>query len=151
MAPTTAPKTCGALFQQCIDHLLPIPMTPLQLFAAGMVYGQAEKVYLGACQASMFRPSAEHRAWHLELTRYICDLMDLRLVTALRFEISDEIWICRPGAERILRECLERDEVNSPAWHTFRGLMTGVPMDEVDMEFHRRRGFGLPCDRVTRT
>ncbi len=31
----------------------------IRIFAAGFVSGQAEKVYLGACRAAMFRPSQD--------------------------------------------------------------------------------------------
>src|SRR3990167_3489879 len=85
-------KTCGpmyldALHQYCGD---PIDEEKANLFAAGFISGQAEKVYLGACTAAMFRPSADRRSVVESMLDEICGRYGLEWVP-----MDDEIWIIR--------------------------------------------------------
>ena len=36
-------------------------------------------------------------------------------------------------------------------WHKDRGLMCGVPHNEIDYMFHERTGYGQPCDVVEKS
>jgi hypothetical protein len=52
--------TCGELFRDAMQSHTDMSPEQIRVFAAGYVTGQAEKIYLGACAAAMFRPSPEH-------------------------------------------------------------------------------------------
>jgi hypothetical protein len=135
-------RTCGPLYN---EGMLAYCRSAEEerLFAAGFVSGQAEKVYLGACRAAMFRPSPEKRDMLIEVVIEVAKRYELAVDYLL-----DEIWILRSSfdGQWILFSSLLNQEVNSPAWHVWRALLCGVPVDEVDLEFHKRKGFGEKCD-----
>ena len=131
-------RTCGAYYKEFREHFSCLDLTTEQAICIGFMYGQAEKVFLGACNASMFRPLLERKNWSIDQLKWICALLQLSIVIADRKEIEREIWICKPQSRWLLQETLEREEYNSLAWHIFRGLMTGVPLTEIDNEFHTR-------------
>ncbi len=135
--------TCGVLYKETADQFGQTPET-VDAFAAGHVSGQAEKVYLGACKAAMFRPQPDRHAWLLEVVQAIAGRYGLQ-VQCLTYmdggEIRNEIWISRQGVGKWLDY-----PVNSQQWHTLRGLVCGVPLGEIDGLFHLRPGYGQPCD-----
>jgi hypothetical protein len=110
-------------------------------FAYGFCAGQAEKVYLGACQAAMFRPSPEHLDWYLTEVRVIAAHFGLT-VTLLDShcpKTPTEIWIHKGKIGEWLQH-----EVNSPDWHRLRAAACGIA--DVDTEYHLRCNYGEKCD-----
>ena len=134
-------QACGSLF---LDGLLKYAgdnPEKVRLLAAGFVTGQAEKVYLGACMAAMFRPSEAYRdmVWHL--------VVDIARRYELCFDaIGDETWIWHPKAHGLISAMVHACEL-SEEWHSIRGLLCGVPAREIDPTFHLRKGYGESCDR----
>jgi hypothetical protein len=135
-------RTCGPLYNEGMLAYCK-NVEEERLFAAGFVSGQAEKVYLGACRAAMFRPSPEKRDMLIEVVVEVAKRYDLAVDYLL-----DEIWILRRTREDqwALFSRLQDEEVNSPIWHTWRAYLCGVPAEEVDLDFHKRKGFGEKCD-----
>ncbi len=141
--------TCGPLYLDALQSYTEGDPEKVRLFAAGFINGQAEKVYLGACLAAMFRPSPERleMVWEMAedaILRY--DLCGPRL-------LGDEVWIYRSaagGCMSVLDELLRIGEAQSPQWHTIRGVLTGVPILEIDTQFHCRKGAGEQCDLPTK-
>lgn len=112
-------------------------------FAAGFVSGQAEKVYLGACRAAMFRPSQERRDMILEIISDVVRRYDLCYVGMVGSK--NEIWICRREWVANVRELHSLKE-DSVMWHSKRAWLCGIPDNEVDLKFHLRSGHGERCD-----
>lgn len=148
----SVPKTtCGPLYRALLHHFCAAPGSlggaggldtdKVALFAAGFCCGQAEKVYLGACTAAMFRPSAERRAMLLEVLAHVCAVYGLLVV-----ERQDEVWVCRDQETKTNVMLMDFGTPNSPAWHRSRGDLCGVPDDEIDEAFHERQGYGERCD-----
>lgn len=138
-----ARPTCGVLYEQSANEFRDHPLA----FAAGHVSGQAEKVYLGACRAAMFRPQPDVYQAILGIVRSIAGRYGLT-VSEFPYEGSDsrrrEIWISRDNQ---IGEWLCH-KPDSPMWHVRRGQACGVPDREIDEQFHERRGYNEPCDGV---
>ena len=140
----TSRKTCGPLYKEAILKYAGGDPDKEYLFAAGFVSGEAEKVYLGACPAAMFRPSSDNLWW---LREVVIDVM--RRYGLWHWQIGDELWIFRPDYFDQLKELEdlhEAKEVNTPRWHGLRAELCGVPEAEIDLAFHEREGYGEPCD-----
>jgi len=110
----------------------------LRAFAGGFISGQAEKVFLRACYAAMFRPASEHHALVEEIVISTCERYYLS-----QWQIGTEIWIFRPGGEghfllSRLNEMFSLDAVNTPQWHLLRAELCGVPASRIDIRFHER-------------
>ena len=133
-------KTCGPIYKEGLDRYTDGDPEKIRIFAAGFCSGQAEKVYLGACMAAMFRPSPEKRAMLLEVVQDIVQRYGLIVIT-----IGEEIWISRPEYSTAVQEIVNLGE-NSPDWHVRRGLLCGVPPHEIDHKFHLRKGYGERAD-----
>ena len=126
--------TCGPLFLKCIESfVLPSDRVSsrdsLKIFSAGHMVGQAEKIYLGVCSAAMFRPSPEYRNWAIEAAIKISGIYGLEVSLFGREEIKDL-------------------DVNSSKWHIWRAKLCGIPDYNIDAEFHLRKGYNEPCDKV---
>jgi hypothetical protein len=135
-------QTCGPLYKLALDMYAGDDPEKMRLFAAGFVSGQAEKVYLGACQAAMFRPSADRAAMINELVKDACERYGL----LMWWMLDQEIWLCRDaGTMATVREMAQRTP-NSPGWHRLRAMLCGIPVDEIDEKFHERKGAGKRCD-----
>lgn len=142
--------TCGILFNKCLNHFTSmLSDDPILLFASGMAVGQAEKIFLGACQAAMFRPSPENQAKMLSVCVYLSGVYGLEVSVFQREEIANEIWLHNGKCVDLLSRTLTTEEVNSPIWHTVRGVLCGVPFNQVDLDFHKRRGYREVCDEVS--
>lgn len=142
--------TCGVLFNKCLTHFTSLFSDDLVLlFAAGMATGQAEKIYLGACQAAMFRPSPENHSKMVVVCDYLSSTYGLEVSIFQREEIANEIWLHNSKCTNLLSKILTTEEVNSPIWHTVRGMLCGVPFNQVDMDFHERKGYRENCDEVS--
>lgn len=142
--------TCGPMYKEAIDHYCGSTGPDfcrsndpalVRVFAAGFVSGQAEKVYLGACRAAMFRPSAERYGMLIDVASDVARRYGLTVVTGVKFEI----WICRDEWAPMVRTLKDAEE-NSRIWHECRGFLCGIPFEECDYEFHLREGHGQRCD-----
>lgn len=137
-------KTCGALFKEGIDRYAGNDSEKRKMFAIGFWYGQAEKVFLNACKAAMFRPSLERNPWALETLREIADHYGL-VTVIIEYENMTELWITKP-INRTEVEAIIDVSANSEAWHVRRGLLCGIPTNEIDPIFHLRQGYGKYSD-----
>lgn len=150
----TAP-TCGELYKTFSAWAIAqYADTPVLLFAAGSIQGQAEKVYLGACPASMIRPSA---AWQHEALRI---LVEVSKVYGLHFsqifyDHHVEYWLykdtwCVDELEQLATQGLRNTQRWSQGewnwWHVTRARLCGIPWHEIDMQYHTREGYGDTCE-----
>lgn len=135
--------TCGPLYKDGLDLYAGGDAASIRLFAAGFVSGQAEKVYLGACRAAMFRPSQDRYGMLIETVRDVAFRYGLDVVEPIGSK--KEIWICRTRFRQDVASLVEIKE-DSPEWHEARAWLCGVPKDEVDIDFHLRSGHGQRCD-----
>lgn len=130
--------TCGVLFRRILEKFT--DGTPRELMLAGTLFaaGQAEKVFSGACLASMARSSPEYYDVTVDNMRFIAQVYGL---TVVPLPYLGEIWICRKeNASHI--SAMSELLINSPAWHYARAWLCGIPTEEVDEQFHLRRGYG---------
>lgn len=143
------PTTCGPLYLDALATYATDDKT-YKAFAAGFIHGHTEKIHLGAVPAAMFRPSQERCSLVLQIVndavkRYGLDGYYLSTSQGAEYWIFKDDWAGR------LLQYLSRKQAeieNSWAWHCFRGLLCGIPMDRIDPRFHERKGYGEPCDRV---
>lgn len=143
MSPTR--KTCGPLYREAFLKYTDGDPDKERLFAAGFVSGQAEKIFLGAYPAAMFRPSAEKLGWFGKIVVDVVRRYDLKFR-----HVGKEIWIYRlEHRDRIseLTEMYDSEEENTPRWHGLRAELCGVPEAEIDLAFHERKGYGEPADQ----
>jgi len=135
-------KTCGSMYKAGLETYAHNE-DEVRIFAAGFVTGQAEKVYLGACRAAMFRPSEDRRAMLISIVQDVCSRYDLVYVGHVGSNY--EIWICR---REWMFEIVRMGDLkeNSPMWHAKRAFLCGIPDMEVDEQFHLREGHGQRCD-----
>lgn len=138
--------TCGPLYLAALKRYARTQSEEL-LFAAGFVYGEAEKIYLGACGAAMFRPSAEMREWLDLIVREAAEHYGL-LFRPLNTSRGEELWLLRDQKEDVFFRRLTTEPENTVPWHRIRALLCGIPMTECDDHFHERRGFGERCDGI---
>ncbi|MBI2053578.1 MAG: hypothetical protein HYT41_02450 [Candidatus Sungbacteria bacterium] len=140
---TRTSATCGELFKKFLLRYTEGDPEKVRVFDAGITYGQAEKVYLGACTAAMFRPTDQYWDTKLKSCKEVCGLLKLCTVI-VHTSVGREIWVCRPENEALVRNLLHISE-NSPQWHIFRGNLCGIPQSEIDVQFHLRKGYGKPA------
>jgi hypothetical protein len=141
--------TCGPLYQEALQKLVVERFPVLTLsdvqkgFASGFLAGLAEKVCLGASRACMVRPFMDNRGWFFDVAKITSDVYGLlgRVYIYQDPERGEmyEIWLLRDRAALGLFLQMEREEVNSRKWHHMRGRLCGVPLNEIDEEFHKRR------------
>ncbi len=134
--------TCGPLYFEGLKHFTDMNPEITNIYAAGFAAGQAEKIYLGACSASMCRPSPERVDSMREIVKKVASIYGL-FVTEIQCTYGIEIWMCK--FEGTIDELLNVSE-NSSEWHTRRGLLCGVPAHQIDHFFHQRTGHGERCD-----
>lgn len=133
--------TCGPMYKEALERYAGDDAELIRIFAAGFVSGQAEKVYLGACRAAMFRPSQDRYGMLIETVRDVAQRYGLTVVEGIGSQ--NEIWVCRPDDAELVRGQMQYPE-NSPPWHVHRATLCGV--DEIDVRFHLRAGSGERCD-----
>lgn len=138
-------KSCGPLYQEALAAYTAYEPDNVRLFAAGFVHGQAEKVYLGACNAAMFRPSEERWAMVERLVAEAASRYRLKVVV-IATDRGRELWLCRSEATVSVVEGMPTVPTNTARWHRVRGLLCGVPACEIDADFHSRDGHNDPCD-----
>ena len=141
-------QTCGPLYQKQLDYYAKGDPFLMRAFAAGFVTGEAEKIYLGACAAAMFRPSKQHLDTLFRIALKASETYELS-IRVLNCPDETEIWLffydARVGD---VIGAMEKTGRNTPTWHALRGVLTGVPLREIDCEFHLRTGHGEPCDNL---
>lgn len=153
MSAMTRP-TCGTLYRLFEEHcqvetfLQPaaIPYGDIRLAdrAIGHMRGQAEKVYLGACQAFMIRPAQDWWDWALMAMEFTCEQYSLAFYRA---KDHGEIWGCRTRSIREhLVEVLRDTTRDGVLWHQQRAMLCGIPREAVDVNYHRREGHGARCE-----
>lgn len=137
--------TCGPLYKAGLESFTGMDPDKIPIFAAGFISGQAEKIYLGACQAAMFRPPKEWVGVVSEIAHEVADRYGLEGV-CLPTSRGEELWMVRsPAVRTSILGLLDMPE-NSPEWHERRGLLCGVPPYHIDVNFHERSGYGVRCD-----
>ena len=138
-------QTCGPLYKAGLEEFTGMDSRKIPIFAAGFISGEAEKIYLGACSAAMFRPSADWFDRVFNICHQVARRYEL-LVRVLDTTKGCEIWILRSNlfAEMIVQ--LAGYGENTAEWHRVRGRLCGVPEHELDSAFHERSGFGERCD-----
>lgn len=140
--------TCGELHRQCRELFRDLKSYD-DIFAAGVICGQAEKVYLGACSAAMFRPSVGRYQFCYEAVLRATNIYGLILATLpchYAGEPCVEVWICRNEQASSAVHSLNGMKMNSEAWHATRAELTGIPAAEWDFEYHLRENHGMRCD-----
>lgn len=100
-------------------------------YAIGFYAGQMEKVLAGACQYCMFRPNSQDIAQLEPLIRRLAE--EYGLVAEL---YDGEFWISR----RTPLDRLKLLRKHSPEYHALRAKMCGIPVEEIDPEYHLRSG-----------
>ena len=86
----TEQKTCGPLYRDGLGEFTDMDPDLILVFAAGFASGQAEKIYLGACQAAMFRPSEERWDAVMEIVVKVRDRYGLHTTSLTKEEIRNE-------------------------------------------------------------
>lgn len=95
--PRGSKPTCGPLYLAALKRYATTPAEE-RLFAAGFVYGEAEKIYLGACHGAMFRPSAEAHSWLNDVVMEAAEHYGL-LFRPLPTSRGEELWLLSTSAE----------------------------------------------------
>lgn len=153
---TRTSRTCGELYTQIITWALErYADNPLAMFACGSIAGQAEKVYLGACLATMVRPAEEYRSLVCEIAGQVARIygLDYEIITPGG---SLEVWVIRwtSGSRALIGEIsrMATQDMHAwdarawTAWHGMRAKLCGVPMEAVDCDYHLREGYGKRCE-----
>lgn len=139
-------QTCGPLYKEGLESFTGMDRDKIAVFAAGFVSGQAEKIYLGACQAAMFRPAPENYHMVFEIAAEVATRYGLRVET-MDTSRGTEVWLCgSPAVALAIRKLPTLERENTPRWHQSRGLFCGIPEHQIDYQFHERTGFGERCD-----
>ena len=147
-------QTCGSLYrafeEACpsLGFLQPsaIPHGDVRLAdrAIGHMRGQAEKVYLGACQAFMIRPAKDWGVWATLAMEYVCGHYGL---TMLSSTTHGELWGCAsPRIAAHVGHILKTEMPNGAWWHRRRGQLCGVKRQRIDTLYHEREGYGERCE-----
>lgn len=89
----------------------------------------------------MFRPAKEDFEWYKEEVAKLCKIFDLTMFVCDSFceETPKEIWVCK--IRFFIGEWLSYG-LNSPEWHKLRAKAVGIPEEEVDVNYHLRKGYG---------
>ncbi len=123
--------TCGPLFQQVFTEASKKALTPLAMFSWGHLCASAEKIWLGACPAAMFRPTDNESEFEARIS-YVASVYSLDSM-----KVDDEYWLFRRQYYHTIVD-MKMAEKNSPLYHSLRGLLCGVPVNELDLTFHER-------------
>lgn len=155
-------KTCGEFYLETVREFCQTDADRMA-FTAGAIYGQAEKVFLGACPAAMFRTQETNFSAVLDIVHRICQRFELqqRVINyswpskpgddCFPAEHSArEIWIFKPNESRKFAKWLEYPP-NSVLWHCHRADDCGIPNSMVDPFFHQRKGFNKIADEILKT
>lgn len=121
-------KTCGELYKDALKHTAEFVVDQVSL---GFLIGQAEKVFIGACDGCMTKD--------IELSGAAIRIAEVYGLTMALLSPSSapvnspELWIFRPPLR------FTEFEKDSPEWNLHRAAMCGVPAVSIDLDYHRRR------------
>lgn len=141
----TNETTCGPLYKAGLNEFTDMSRDEVLMFTAGFISGQAEKVYIGACSAAMFRPSEERYADVHKLVMRIRNRYGLGSCF-LSTSRGREIWLFKEPDVCDDIQGLRHIDENSSHWHGSRARLCGIPRVNVDYHFHERVGYNEPCD-----
>lgn len=130
--------TCRVRFEELLQRFT--DGTSGQILQAGIFFmaGQAEKVFNRVCPAAMSRPFEGYYDAMAVSIEKIAAHYGLVMVT---LPYINEIWICGSDYQEAIYAMSEL-EMNSSAWHFARARLCGIPSEDVDIEFHLRKGYG---------
>lgn len=89
----------------------------------------------------------QYRSWALVAAVKISEIYGLEVSVFERDEIKDEIWIHTSTVTPQIYQLTILD-VNSDDWHYLRDRLCGIPEYKIDPQFHLRKGYNQPCDKV---
>lgn len=144
--------TCGALYRLFEEHCQTLPFLQPEAIphqdvrladrSVGHMRGQAEKVFLGACQAFMIRPAPDWLDWARLAMEYVCGHYGLEMVYGARV---GELWgAATPEIGEDISRLLTYAIPNTRLWHGMRAKWCGVK--EVDIAYHTRAEYGKRCE-----
>lgn len=126
---------CGPLFDKVLNGVGEEHST---YFYRGFIAGHAEKLWLGACAASMFRPPPEKMTMAEDVVHDVAKIYGLHWRT-LRTHEGTEIWLYKDAWVHDALQRMSEIPENSTGWHWMRGHLCGIPSAQIDHEFHRRK------------
>lgn len=151
MNPTPdAPPSCTLLLENALRYMEK-NVSPAKHVYCGFIIGQMEKVYLGACPAAMFNiPLDDYglRAFIRDVApnyRLAVDGSDYELCS---HPTSREIWVWRQSRPevgekvKLAKQLMESEnpaDRSEEAGHMLRGLLCGIPMNELDPHWNPQR------------
>lgn len=135
--PTNKPS-CGPLFKQVWELARKDETSEIAQFSWGHLCASAEKVYLGACVAAMFRPGIMSQDSFVKRLQQVAGIYGLSFLIRGSHH-NTEYWLFRLDNHRLI-DLIDQVAENSPAHHFIRGILCGVPASEIDLEFHLRQG-----------
>lgn len=138
-------KTCGVLYKEGLDSFCGTDDVKSVAFMQGFISGEAEKTFLGSCQACMFRPSSDKFEMLMEACVEIAARYSLT-IQCLPTSVGVEVWLCRTNKVAEDVAGLPDIKENTHSWHNMRAYLCGIPCEERDYDFHERQGYGERCD-----
>lgn len=130
-------QTCGPLFREVYEEALKDSNDPLILFSWGHLAASAEKIWLGACNAAVFRPvTSEVSRFQLRIA-IVAEIYGLEW-TYIGLDRGTEFWLFTQDSLQSVLLLVEKLHTNSPESHYIRGTLCGIPPEKIDLEFHER-------------
>jgi hypothetical protein len=116
-------KTCGELYRQVVKEVDGCGGDALSI---GFLVGQAEKVFIGACDGCMTKDATIETAAVRIASVYGLNTIVLRAGIAQVY--SDELWLYR-GTLKFVQFAID-----SPEWNLHRAALCGVPASEIVLD-----------------
>ena len=132
-------QTCMVAFREVSEYYSQGIESRKRIFTIGYWSAQAQIVSLDLCKAAMFRPNIERHPWVFTDLPDITSRYDL-VLSEVSYDDKRELWISKIGTIDEIAK-LYYVSVNSVEWHKRRGLLCGVPENEIDSDFHKRHGY----------
>lgn len=118
-------KTCGELYREALKATSEVVVDQISL---GFLIGQAEKVFIGACDGCMTK-DIELAGAAIRIAE-VYGLTSLLLSPAAAQVNSPEVWIYRPPLRFI------EYTKDSPEWNLHRAALCGVPAEQINLAYH---------------
>lgn len=132
----TQDQTCRPLFRKAYEAALSDSSDPLILFSWGHLAASADKIWLGACQAAMFRPGVSDASRFQFRIEIVAEIYGLEW-TYIAADRGTEFWLFNKDSLRSIL-LLEKLSPDSPESHYIRGTLCGIPPEKIDLVFHER-------------
>ncbi len=94
----------------------------IDFFGAGFMLGQVEKVFLGACNAAMFRIVGDKL--QIKYLEHICKIYSLNVQI-----MDEEVWVYKHRLRWLIAE------KGTPKYHMLRAADCGIPTERIDLEW----------------